>query len=225
VATVDENNRPTVLAIYPEMGTWPANILRSHILFDRPMAVMEAVKHIKLLDDEDRDISDALLDLPDGLWTPDQRMLTVLFHPGRVKTGLNASAFYGSVFSVDRSYRLIVSGNICNSAGRNMGRDRNCFFQAGPPIRSALSLVDRQIDPQDGSIQIETNQPLDFLSAQTYLSAFDELGHRVAAEFHLSPDGKSAVVHSEGCLSVRSHPLLEDVAGNRISVPFETLAG
>lgn len=224
---MDKNNQPTVLAVHPTIGTWPANVLRSHIVFSQPMEMAEAIQHIKLLDDENRDISDALLDLPDGLWTADQRILTVLFHPGRVKTGLSATARYGSVFTVGRSYRLIVRSEICSADGQAVGCDYSHSFQIGPPIQAELTLLALPAKRQGSSIRIETNQPLDFLSAQTYLAVSDELGHRVTTQFYSSTDGKAITAtltdsHHEKKLLVRAHSLLEDVAGNRMAAPFET---
>ena len=79
----------------------PANILRAQIVFDRPMQTAEAIEHIKLINDRANDIFNALLDFKDGLWTTDTdgKILTVLFHPGRIETGLVADDRYGSIFT------------------------------------------------------------------------------------------------------------------------------
>ena len=90
---------PKVLAVHPNLNRLPANVLRAHIVFDRPMQTAEAIEHIKLIDARGNDISNALLDFKDGLWTTDGKILTVLFHPGRIKTGLVAGDRYGSIFT------------------------------------------------------------------------------------------------------------------------------
>lgn len=220
---------PKVLAVHPNLDRLPANILRAHIVFDRPMQTAEALKHIKLIDDRQNDISDALLDLTDGLWTTDGRILTILFHPGRVKTGLVAGERYGSIFTEGRTYQLVVSGKILGANGKSLESDYYHSFEIAPAIRQGFLPIPDKLLLKKNVVRVETNQPLDWLSLQTYLAVTDESDRRLKANFSLTADGKAIAIHMdefafEERRFLRVHPQLEDVAGNRADVPLELSA-
>ena len=218
---------PQVVAVHPTMGCWPTNILRAHIVFDRPIQTTDVIRHIKLIDGDGADISDALLDLSDGLWTTDQQTLTILFHPGRVKTGLAAGDLYGPTFAIGYTYRLIVSEGILSADGQPLKCSYCHRFRVGPPINQQLpSIADKRVLTERTSY-IETAQPLDFLSTQAYIAVTDRRGNRVPSQVTIAANGQSISVHlsdaHKGDCILRVHPSLEDVAGNRVNNPFETL--
>lgn len=222
--TETSQTHPQVI-IHPTMDCWPTNILRAHIVFDRPMQTTDAVRHIKLTDSDGSDISDALLDLSDGLWTADQQTLTVLFHPGRIKTGLVAGDLYGPTFAVGHTYQLAVSKGIVSADGQGLERSYCHHFRAVPPIEQCLPITDK-LALTEKTTCIDTALPLDFLSAQAYLAVTDEQGNRTPAQVSIAADGRSISVHlpdthREGNCVLRVHPNLEDIAGNRVSSPFE----
>ena len=217
---------PKVLAVHPALKCLPANTLRAHIVFDRPMRTAEAHKHIKLIDGRGNDISDALLDLADGLWTTDGRILTILFHPGRIKTGLAASKQFGSIFIEGMTYQLVVSNKIISACGKSLENDYCHHFKIAPAIRQGFLPIPDKLLLDKNVVRIETNQPLDWLSVQTYLAVTNESGHRLNAHFSLTADGKAIIVHLDDSASeerrfLRVHPQLEDVAGNQANMPFE----
>lgn len=154
---------PKVLAIYPTVAIWPANILRVHVVFDQPMDRRGVIKYISLLDEQRVDLApEALLDLPDGLWTPDQRILTLLLHPGRVKTGLAAGKRYGPIFEEGRSYQWIIRGEMRDTKGQALGQDYIHIFQVGAAIQQGWVSMDGQPLPLQDRIQIETDRVFDF---------------------------------------------------------------
>lgn len=214
-----------VIAVHPTMSCWPANILRAHIVFDRPMQTADAIRHIKLTDSDGVDISDALLDLSDGLWTTDQQTLTILFHPGRVKTGLVAGTLYGPTFTVGHTYRLIVSEGILSAEGQPSKCSYCHCFRVGPPINQRLLSIADKLMLTARTTCIDTAQPLDFLSTQAYLAVTDRQGDRTPAQVTIAADGQSISIQlpdaHQGDFVLRVHPYLEDVAGNRVNSPFE----
>ncbi|MGC1306990.1 MAG: hypothetical protein WA885_07150 [Phormidesmis sp.] len=217
---------PQVLAVHPAIRDWPANILRAHVVFDRPMQMANAISHIKLIAEDGEDISDALLDLTDGLWTADQRILTVLFHPGRVKTGLAAGDRYGPIFTVGRTYRLVISGDIHCADDQPLGRSYYHHFQAVSPITESFLPIADRLEVAGRTVHINTAQPLDFLSVQAHIAVTDQAGNRVPAQVWVTADGKAIAVDiadtsREKNYVLRVHPRLEDVAGNRMGSGFE----
>ena len=217
---------PQVLAVHPTICDWPANILRTHIVFDRPMQMANATSHIKLIAEDGEDISDALLDLTDGLWTADQRILTVLFHPGRVKRGLAAGDRYGPIFKVGSTYQLVISGEIHCANGQPLGRSYYHHFQAVSPIIEGFLPITDRLELTEKTVHINTAQPLDFLSIQAHIAVTDQTGSRAPAQVRVTADGKAIAVDiadasREKKYVLRVHPHLEDVAGNRMGSGFE----
>ena len=215
-----------VQAVHPTLNCLPANILRAHIVFDRPMRTTDALRHIKLIDNRGNDLSDALLDLTDGLWTTDGRILTLLFHPGRVKTGLAATDQYGSIFTEDQTYQLVVSKKIVAANGRSLEDDYRHCFKIGSAIRQGFLPIPDRLLLRDNIVRIEVNQLLDFLSVRAYLAVADESDRRLNADISLTADARAIVIRMSNPNSrerrfLRVHSQLEDVAGNRANVPFE----
>lgn len=217
---------PQVVAVHPTMGCWPSNILRAHIVFNRPIQTTDAIRHIKLTDRDGADMSDAMLDLSDGLWTTDQKTLTILFHPGRVKTGLAAGDLYGPTFTVGHTYQLTVSEGILSADGRPLRCSYCHRFRVGLPINQRLLSITDKLVLVAKTTHIDTVQPLDFLSAQSYLAVTDRQGNRTPAQVTIAADGQFISIQlpdsRQKDFILRVHPYLEDVAGNRVNSPFET---
>ncbi|HAA19186.1 MAG TPA: hypothetical protein DCP28_10590, partial [Cytophagales bacterium] len=87
---VTESPLPEVLAVYPSADTLPENLLRMYVEFATPMKTTGNLSRIQLKDAQGQVLNGVLFDNVYELWDPDQRQLTLLFDPGRVKTGLQA---------------------------------------------------------------------------------------------------------------------------------------
>ena len=81
---------------------------------------------------------------------------------GSGETGLSAGDRYGSIFTIGRSSRLIVSGEICSAGGQLLGSDYCHPFREGEPIKKGFSPIAQKSEPGRSSIRIETDQPLFF---------------------------------------------------------------
>ena len=97
-----------VLAVYPSAPVVPANLLRFYLHFSAPMSARHVVPHVRLVDDAGGTIQTAFVEIPEGLWAPERRRLTLLVHPGRVKRGVGPNTALGPVLEAGHSYRLEV---------------------------------------------------------------------------------------------------------------------
>src|SRR5262249_25053594 len=74
---------PTVVAqIYPTSDKLPENQLKFYLHFSAPMSRGESYEHIRLLDEKDKVIEKAFLELGQELWDGEYKRFTLLIDPG-----------------------------------------------------------------------------------------------------------------------------------------------
>ncbi len=145
-----------VAEIYPSGGALPENILRLYLYFSAPMAEADILPNIKLRDDTGREIAGVFLSNRFDLWSPDRTRLTLLFDPGRVKTGLEAHDALGRAMVPGTRYRLSVDQSAKDASGCALAR----------PFAHSFTVEPSDVDPPDpGRWQIVlppagTRQPL-----------------------------------------------------------------
>lgn len=102
-------NDVSVTAVYPTSDTLPENLLRMYIQFSKPMKTVGNIEHIKLINDEGEEIKGAIFNNVHELWDKDQKQLTIIFDPSRVKTGLAANETMGRALQPGKTYQLVIS--------------------------------------------------------------------------------------------------------------------
>jgi len=118
VAAACEAGAPArVLEIYPTSDTLPENILRFYVYFDAPMRKETVFPEIVLEDEKGTAIDGVFLANRYSLWSPDGTRLTLLLDPGRVKTGLEASADLGLAIENGHRYSLVVGAGVQSGPG------------------------------------------------------------------------------------------------------------
>ena len=98
-----------VTAVYPTSDTLPENLLRMYIQFSKPMKTVGNLEHIQLMDAEGKEIKGAIFNNVHELWDKDQKQLTIIFDPSRVKTGLVANETMGRALQPGNTYQLVIS--------------------------------------------------------------------------------------------------------------------
>ncbi|NRB46738.1 MAG: hypothetical protein HRU41_03630 [Saprospiraceae bacterium] len=99
---------PRVMAVFPSADTLPANLLRMYIHFSKPMKTVGNLENIKLLDENHQEVMGAIFNNVHELWDHDQRQLTLILDPARVKTGLVAHQTMGRALQAGRYYTLSI---------------------------------------------------------------------------------------------------------------------
>ena len=84
---------PQVVLVQPSAAEVPANLLRLSIVFAAPVEGA-VLPRIALTHADGSAVQEPFL--PQELWSPDGKILTLLLHPGRVKTGLIAGRAMGA---------------------------------------------------------------------------------------------------------------------------------
>ena len=220
-----------VASIFPAGDVLPANTLRLYIQFDAPMARGRGHDRIRLETAEGERLDDSFLNLRAELWSDDQTRRTLLLDPGRIKRGVGSNLQGGAPLEAGRGYRIVVDAALPDALGRPMAEPFVHDFRVGPAER-------RAIDPTDWTIAspaLGTRIPLE--------ARFDRLMDRAITARALVPlDGESNPIAGTAeatdrgwrfvpdapwadALRLRIDPVLEDVAGNTICAPFDTVAG
>jgi hypothetical protein len=156
--------------------------------------------------------------LEQELWSPDGRILTVLMHPGRVKSGLAARAQMGPILSMGEHVSVALDGIPIKRWSVGPTDD------AGPVTSAWKVSAVRAASLQP--IVVAFDGPIDGQEAG-YLAIADTSGHRVAGRSRLMA-GESAwtftpdVPWRAGVYKLVVRGTLEDPAGNRLGSRFET---
>ena len=210
-----EPSTPRVVLVQPSGPQVPANLLRISI---RLATQVEGplLPRITLLRADGSQVQEPFLE--QELWSPDGRVLTVLMHPGRVKSGLKARAQMGPILSVGDEVSLALDG-------RPVKR-----WSVGPtdeagPVTSAWKVSAVHADSLQPLV-VTLDGPIDGQDAG-YLAIADAGGRRVAGRGSLTA-GESAWTFTPdspwraGAYKLVVRGTLEDPAGNRVGSRFET---
>lgn len=224
---ISSDDVPRLIGVHPSGRDWPVNILRFHLVFDREMETGGAADSVAIETALGQTVHGAVVDLPDGLWSPDGRVLTLLLHPGRIKRGLAASVQLGLALLPGQDYQLVVRPRLSDLQGHALAEITRVPFRGAPPQKAPLDPAHWQwVSPDPGShepIVVHVGCALDFLSVRHALRVITADG----ACHAVTPDvvGETLLLHPHApwpkagylCLG----PTLEDVCGNRVGASFE----
>jgi len=204
-----------VVVVQPSGAQVPANLLRISISF---AAQVEGpvLPRLSLLRADGSQVQEPFLE--QELWSPSGKILTVMMHPGRVKTGLKARDEKGPILSVGDDVALALDGVPIKR------------WSVGPadeigPIVSAWKVSPVRVDSKqplvvvfDGSIDGRDSD---------HLAIADVRDRRVAGRARLT-DGEGTWTFTPsapwrlGAYKLVVRGTLEDPAGNRLGSRFET---
>jgi hypothetical protein len=213
--SIVERSRPGIILVQPSGSEVPANLLRISIRFENGLEG-PALSRLTLSRADGSKIQEPFLE--QELWSADGRVLTLLMHPGRVKTGLAARAEMGPILSSGDDVSLAFDGTPIKQ-WRVGATD-----EAGP-VTSAWKLSAVHTESQQPLV-VTFDGPIDGQNTN-YLAIADASGHRVAGRARLTT-GESSwtftpdVPWRAGAYKLVVRGTLEDSAGNRMGSRFET---
>lgn len=228
-----ERFAPKVEAIYPTADTLPENLLRFYIQFSHSMKAVDNLEHIKLMDDTGEELTGAIFNNVYELWDTEQKQLTLILDPARVKTGLIAHEKMGRVLKPGKRYQLVIEkaediyGNVLEAPF-----EKDIFISKEdvevPKIENWEIVL-----PKPGSkqaIKINFSQILDRLSLYHKIRLVDEKGKEVYGKIEIGRLEKSWYFEpyekwQKGIYTLLVNSRLEDPAGNNLNGLFDHKLG
>ena len=220
-----------VKAIYPSSGTIPENTLRLYVHFTKPMRRGQVAKRVRLLDENNAVIERAFIVGPLGeLWDGDQRRLTLLLDPGRIKRGVGPNRRLGPALVAGCERTLIIDGRFTDAEGRPLDTEYNKTYKIADAVRDA-------VQPNRWTIAApETNSraPLRIGFPRSLDNGMLSHAIRVYDDDEGAIDGRAIITAGETGWSFtpakpwknRSHSIrvaanLEDISGNNLVGPLD----
>lgn len=200
--------------VRPTSAAVPANLLRLSIAFEEPPSG-PVLPRLALVTADGRTVGQPFLD--QELWSPDGRILTVLMHPGRVKTGLVANETLGRALAPGERVTVTLNGRPLrtwvvtppDSSPPDPARWTASAPRAG--TRDPITVrLDGQVDAFDGDLVAIRAPDGARLPGRARLVNGE-------TEWTFTPD----TAWARGRYSVVAAPTLEDPSGNRPGSAFE----
>lgn len=209
---------------YPSGPAVPENLLRIELRFSPPLQTPLTLDQVRLLGQDGQPIEGAFLDLP--LPSADSGTVTLLLHPGRLKSGVGANLQLGRALHAGASVTLVVDAP-----------------SRGKPLRKTWQVVQADV-----AAPVPASWKLNAVSGGNSLPLVVQLDAAISSTAAAliavrGPDGKrvegsAALADAEtswrfvprrpwkaGRYALMTHPDLEDPAGNRACSPFEAKHG
>lgn len=206
--------------VSPASSRVPENLLRIELHLDAPLPVALDMRHVTLLDCDGNTLPAAFLDLP--LPSRDGTTVSILLHPGRIKTGVGPNNALGPALHAGDEVTLLVDDPHLPApvrkrwsvvAARRQKIDPGAWW-ISPPVAGSRS-----------PLRVEPHTVLGS-DARDLIAVADSQGRKVAGVARLSADESlwlfaPVAPWQRGNYTLRIHRDLEDVAGNRLCAAFE----
>jgi hypothetical protein len=219
-----------VVRVSPSAESAPANLLRLYIYFSHPMSRRGVSRHVRLLQADGEPVEDAFVETPDELWDPEAHRLTLLFHPGRIKRGVELHDRMGPALQPGNRYRLVVDKGGEDQDGAPLVEDFVMEFRAAPDDRRSPRTQDWVIRaPAAGHkapLLVTADEPLDEPLFLRCLRVEDNAGRPVPGDALVLPGNvrwkfTPREAWRAGSYVLRVAGEMEDLAGNRPTRLFE----
>ena len=220
---------PKVKVIYPTSDSIPANILRFYIQFSAPMQEMDILKHIRLKNEEGKNITGVFFENQYELWNSERTVVTLIIDPGRVKLGLFANNKMGSAFDEGEIYTLTVDSLLLDFNNQKLEKYFTKRFLAVKgdrlPPDARLWELDLPKSNTKQAVSIHFKDKIDHISAQTLIKIVKDkkvIKGKIVLQNQeqvglFIPDNK----WEKGGYQIIVNKKLEDISANAINQIFD----
>ncbi|REL27941.1 hypothetical protein DXX93_16145 [Thalassotalea euphylliae] len=225
------NELTLVSSIYPSSNTIPENTLRFYVHFSRPMQRGQVLEKIRLLDEQGQVVNQAFMLGPMGeLWDREQRRLTLLLDPGRIKQGVRPNRALGLALESGKQRTLVIDADFKDANGRRLNKEFRQAYFIGNAIRQAIAPAQWQINsPRAGTqepLHVQFERSLDQAMLSHAVRILGSDGNPIIGHIQLTANESLWSFTPERPWAPSLHylsvaPELEDVAGNNLLGPLD----
>jgi hypothetical protein len=232
--TAAEHAAARVAAVEPRVDRLPANLLRFHIHFSAPMAQGNVYRHMSVARADGSLVPSPFLNLSLELWDREQKRLTVLLDPGRIKRGVGPNLEAGPPLIEGETYTLRVGPGLRDARGRVLTDAFEKTFVAVAPESERLDPRHWTImTPNRGSrepLRVETAVHIDSGAFGGAIRIVTDKGEKVAGTASPLPDAPAWQFIPDrdwrpGRYRVVVGAEVEDISGNSVQSAFDAIAG
>lgn len=217
----------SVITAYPRVDTVPYNTLFFHVRFSTPMQDDKGAYHyVKVYDEDGAERERAWRQK--SFWLDSNRLLVLMIHPGRVKTGID---YEGPLFDSGRRYTIKVDTGIRDANGQalNAAYTQQYYVSGGDRICPKAE-IDRKLLPPGQTrepIRLSFSEYMDHASVIEGTHIYDHAGKHIPCIVNaLADDSYYQVIPlqkwQKGKYTLVLKSAVYDIAANRINRPFET---
>ena len=214
----------SVAAIYPLADSIPKNILFFHVRFTQSMQESEqAWMKISILDDKGTLIPNTWRQR--SFWLDSGRLLVLMIHPGRVKSGIR---YIGPVFDVGKQYTLVVDSSLKDIYGRSVLAGSSHTYTVVKERKERIKINSVTANVTSGTnepIALQLNNPVDHASALTGFSIVDQSEKELSFTLIQNNNNTLLLQPDKAWQPGRYHIVragrFYDCAGNRVNRLFE----
>jgi hypothetical protein len=224
------------IQVFPTADELATNLLRFHLRFDQAIDVFNVNEQLRLVEFDgasQRVVEHPFLDFPDGLWSADGLTLTVLLHPGRIKTGLASQVLLAGALRSAHRYEFQGRGLFMPERDMSHGDEWATLkqFQTIAPqsqLMDAETIGLRMLPGKAHSqLLIGFGRSVDRLALENALALVHDDTGPVGYELSLNgPDDEVALSpHTswrDGNYTIHFADDFEDTSGNRFGQAFES---
>jgi hypothetical protein len=219
-----------VTAIYPSAAVLPENQLRFYLHFSAPMRLGDSYSYIQLIGEDGKPDKHAFLEIGEELWDGSGQRLTLLFHPGRTKRGLQPREEFGPVLVPGRKYTLAIDKTWLDADGRPLAAGFEKRFTAGPMIEVRLDEKQWKLAPPKAGgkepLVVRFPHSLDRALLDWTIVVQDAAKKPIAGDVAVADDERRWEFRPEqpwaaGQFTLVIDTRLEDTAGNSLAHAFE----
>jgi len=218
-----------VVNVYPSADTVPSNQLKFYLQFSAAMERGRAWSHLTLLNGKGERVELPFLEIDEELWDREQKRLTVLFDPGRIKRGLLPLEEVGPAIVEGETYTLVIAQRWADAQGNPLVSEFRKQFRVAAAERKPVDPLEWRIQPPTPGtrepFRVVFPAPLDYALLQRLL-AVEFGGATVLGSIGLANQEREWLFTPHepwiaGDYALRIDTALEDLAGNRIGRAFD----
>jgi hypothetical protein len=221
---------PRIVAVYPSANTLPENQLKFYIHFSAPMSRGQAYECVHLFETGGKEVDKPFLELGEELWDPSGTRFTLFIDPGRIKRELQPRQLFGPALMEGKSYTLVVEAKWRDADGNPLKDSFRKNFKVGPTDEQQPDVKTWTIQPPPAgskeAVVVSSPEPLDRGLLERVLSITDGGSKPVAGKVEIADLERRWQFTPEqpwqaGEYQLVAETILEDLAGNNLSRPFE----